>query len=80
MTIIILKSHKFESLQFSCTSCIVATLTDCETSKDESSNSLRTFLFSLKFFLTFTVSELFSKNWFDATNLFSNQLKLWFEI
>jgi len=56
---------KFEPLHFSCTPCIVAALTDCETFRDEFSSSLQTFF---RFFATFIVSELFRKNWFDATN------------
>jgi len=61
-------AKKSQSLHFSCTLCIVATLTNCETSRGVFSSSLQTFLLSLKFFVTFSVFELFSKNWFGATN------------
>jgi len=68
-----------ESIHFSCTPCIVEALTDCETSRNEFSSSLRTFSISFKFVVTFTVSELLSKNWFDATN-FQISSNWWFEI
>jgi len=57
-----------QSIQFSCTPCIVVALTDCETSKYEFSRSLQTLLLWFRLFVPFTVFELFRKNWFDAIN------------
>jgi len=62
------KSQKFDSLDFSCTPCILEAKMPLKTYGVGSKSCLETFLVSFIFFVIFTVFELFRKNWFGATN------------